>query len=148
MITLEDNLDRLAEELQNQILSDAQKVYSEKVIENFTHPKNVGRMNVSDAAASVKGHCGDTLEIYLIIRDKKIEDIKFFTDGCGTTVACGSITTQLVKGKVIKDALNISPAYIIEELEGLPEEYVHCAILSAITLYKAIAEYLIMRQMY
>jgi nitrogen fixation NifU-like protein len=116
------NLDKFAQDLQKFILEEARKIYSEKVIEAFMQPKNVGRMNDPDGAAVVKGLCGDPMEIYLAINDDKIAKALFFTDGCGPTVACGSITTELAKGRTIKEALKISPSNVIDALDGLPEE--------------------------
>lgn len=125
------------------IIEDARKKYSDWVVENFMHPKNVGRMNDPDGSAFIKGLCGDTLEIYLEIRDDRITKALFFAEGCGATVACGSVTTELAKGKNIKEVLRISPADIIDALRGLPEENLHCAILAASTLHKAVADYLL-----
>jgi len=137
------NIDEFAQKLQESILEDAKKRYSEKVIQLWLEPKNLGRMNDPDGAAVVKGLCGDTTEIYLSIRNDKIYDASFFTDGCGPTIACGSTVTELVKGKSIEDALKLSPANIIDALDGLPEESIHCAILAVNTLHKAIADYLL-----
>ena len=93
--------------------------------------------------AEITGSCGDTMEFYIRVEDGKIQDVKFYTDGCGTTIACGSVTTQIAKGKGLEDALGIMGQDIIDELEGLPEDHHHCARLSAETLQKAISNYLI-----
>lgn len=142
-----DGFEKLIEELQESIDEDARKYYSEKTIQYFTHPINVGRMNDPDGAAILKGVCGDSMEMYLIISENKITKACFYTeDGCGVTVACGSIATKLAEGRSLKDALRISPAEIIEELDGLPAENIHCAILATSTLHKALADYLLRRQ--
>ncbi|RPJ09868.1 MAG: iron-sulfur cluster assembly scaffold protein [Spirochaetaceae bacterium] len=107
------------------------------------NPVNVGRMNDPMAAAWNKGPCGDTMEMFLAIRDKTIIEACFFTDGCGATYACGSLATLLVKNRSINDALGISPKEIIDKLENLPADHHHCAILAASTLYKAIADYML-----
>ncbi|ODS35648.1 MAG: hypothetical protein A7316_00655 [Candidatus Altiarchaeales archaeon WOR_SM1_86-2] len=138
-----DKLDKFARDLQEAILKDEKKKYSEKVVQLWLNPENVRRMTDPDGAALMKGVCGDTVEIYLSIRNNKIYDASFFTDGCGPTVACGSLVTELVKGKSIEDALKLSPASIIDALDGLPEENIHCAILAINTLHKAIADYLL-----
>ena len=137
------DFDHLVNKLQKCVIRDAGKIYSEQVIKQFTHPQNVGRMNDPDGAAAIKGPCGDTVEIYLIIKNDEITESLFFTDGCAATIACGSITTQLVKGKTINEVLKISPADIIEELGELPGENLHCAILTVSTLHKAVADYLL-----
>ena len=138
-----DKLDKFAQGLQESILEDAKKRYSEKVVQLWLEPKNIGRMNDPDGAAVVKGLCGDTIEIYLSIKQDKIYDVLFFTEGCAPIIACGSMVTELVKSKSIGDALKISPDIIIDALCGLPKENIHCAILAVNTLHKAIADYLL-----
>ena len=143
---MNNDFDKIAKELQESLTEDAKKVYSEQTIEYFMNPKNLGRMNDPDGASVVKGLCGDTVEMYLVVKDEKISEILFFTDGCGPTIACGSAATELVKGKSINDALKISPAEIIDKLGDLPEQSIHCAILAVNTLHKAIADYLLKKQ--
>ena len=140
------DFDKIAKGLQELVLEEARKVYSEKTIEVLKEPKNVGRMIDPDGGALLRGVCGDTMEIYLIIKDDIITDAKFFTDGCGATVACGSVAAELVKGKSIEGALKISPGNIVDELDGLPEANIHCAILAVNTLFRAIANYLLKKQ--
>jgi nitrogen fixation NifU-like protein len=142
------DLEKLANELQKAIDEDARNTYTEEVIQHSSHPKNLGRMNDPDGSASIKGLCGDTMEIYLTITSETIIDARFYTDGCGVTLACGSVATELVKGKSISDVLMISPADIIYALKKLPEENLHCAILSVSTLHKALADYLLRRLTY
>lgn len=131
--------DRLAEELQRQILEQERAVYSAKVLEEAHNPKNVGRMPQPDAWAIVHGWCGDTMEIYLRLDGDKIERATFMTDGCGSTVACGSVLTQMVQGRSLEEANQIQPDDLIAALGGLPEESVHCAELTVNTLREAIA---------
>jgi len=102
-----------------------------------------GRMNDPSSSAYIKGLCGDEMEFYLVIKDGVIEDIKFYTEGCGYTLACGAITAHLAYRKAIDDALWISPRLIKESLKGLPEEHKHCCILAVSTLHRAIADYLL-----
>jgi nitrogen fixation NifU-like protein len=106
-------------------------------------PINVGRMNDPTGAAWIKGLCGDTMEIYLVINGDTIMEALFHTDGCAATYACGSLVTELAQGKSVAEALGISPKMIIDALAGLPEDHRHCAILAASTLHKAIADYLL-----
>ncbi len=106
-------------------------------------PVNVGRMNDPTGAAWIKGLCGDTMEMYLVVEDGVITDALFFTDGCGATLACGSFATEFAKGKTAAEALGLSPKAIIDGLAGLPADHRHCAILAASTLHKAIADYLL-----
>ena len=145
---MDSDLEKLANELQKAIDEDARNTYTEEVIQYSSHPKNLGKMNDPDGSASIKGLCGDTMEIYLTITSETVIDARFNTDGCGVTLACGSVATELVKGKSITDVLMISPADIIYALKKLPEENLHCAILSVSTLHKALADYLLRRLMY
>jgi len=107
------------------------------------NPINVGRMNDPTCAAWLKGICGDTMEVYLTIEDKTITDAKFHTNGCSSTFACGSVITELAEGRNIYDALKITPYEVIAQLRQLPEDHHHCAVLAVMTLYKALADYML-----
>jgi nitrogen fixation NifU-like protein len=133
------DFDRLVEELQRQVLEDARTVYSDKVIEAFCNPKNLGRMPEPDGKGVVKGWCGDTMEIYLGLDGERIKEASFMTDGCGPSVACGSILTTIVHGMSLDEAAEIRPEDLLKALDGLPEESVHCAELAVSTLRQAIA---------
>ena len=135
------DFDKVIEELQASIIEEARKIYPEKVIESWLEPKNTGKMDNPDGFARITGPCGDTTEISLNVRDGIIIDAKFMTDGCASTIACGSICAELAKGKNIKDALSISQEVILENLGGLPKEDVHCALLASNTLQQAIRNY-------
>jgi nitrogen fixation NifU-like protein len=117
-------------------------IYPQEIVSLAKNPKFFGRMNDPTSSAYIKGPCGDEMEFYLVIKDRIIEDIKFYTEGCISTVVCGSITAQLSLGKSIEEALRISPAQVIQTLSGLPKEQCHCSILAVSALYKAIADYL------
>ena len=132
------DFDRFVEELQQQILEDARTVYSDKVIEEFYHPKNLGRMSEPDAHGRVRGWCGDTIEIYLRLDGETIKEITFMADGCGLGVACGSMLTAMVQGMSLQEAGKIEPQDLLAVLDGLPEESVHCAELAVSTLQEAI----------
>jgi len=135
--------DNFYDKIQAMLDREMEKFYSKKMIEYYKNPVNIGRMEDHDGTAVVKGGCGDTMEMFLRIEKEVIKEIKFFTDGCGVTLACGSAITELVEGKTIHDALKISPHDLIDELGGLPRDGIHCAILSASTLHQAIADYLL-----
>lgn len=102
-----------------------------------------GRMNDPTSSAYLKGLCGDEMEFYLVIKDGVIEEVKFYTEGCGYTVACGAITAHFIWKKSIDDALWISPRLIKESIQGLPEDHKHCCILAVSAVYRAIANYLL-----
>ncbi len=143
---MDKKFEKLGNELQELVDAETRKIYSEKVIQYFTQHENMGRLNDPDGSAYIKGPCGDSMEMYLAIADDSISEVRFFTDGCVPTIACGSAATKLVKGRHIKDAMKIAPADIINALDGLPEWNLHCAILATTTLYKALADYLLRKQ--
>ncbi|NQU18031.1 MAG: iron-sulfur cluster assembly scaffold protein [Candidatus Saganbacteria bacterium] len=118
-------------------------IYPEAILSIAKKAKHIGRMNGPDASAYVKGPCGDEMEFYLVINKGQIEDVKFYTDGCISTIVCGEITADLVIGKTLDGALGISPKQIKDKLTGLPQEKSHCSILAVTTLYRAIANYLL-----
>lgn len=124
-------------------MHDDESLYPEDLIVMAKEPKYFGRMNAPTSSAYIKGPCGDEMEFYLGIKDKIINDIKFYTEGCIATRVCGSVTAQLALGKSMEEALGISPKEIIGLLNGLPENHSHCSILAVSTLYKAIADYLL-----
>jgi len=102
-----------------------------------------GRLNDPSSAASIRGLCGDEIEIYLVIDDGVITDVKYYTEGCEHTRVCGQAVARRAKGKALLDALAISPRDIIASEECLPVDGRHCAILAVSTLYRAIADYLL-----
>ncbi|MDD4017382.1 MAG: iron-sulfur cluster assembly scaffold protein [Kiritimatiellae bacterium] len=102
-----------------------------------------GRMNDPTAAATITGPCGDTMEVYLVVRDDVIREIKYHTDGCGNTRSCGHAIACRALGRNVTDALSISAGELIRSGECQPAEGRHCAILAVSTLYRAIADYLL-----
>jgi nitrogen fixation NifU-like protein len=137
----ETDFDRLVAELQQQIDEQERALYSAKVIEEAHNPKNLGRMAGSDAYGIVHGWCGDTMEVYLRLNGDRIREATFMTDGCGPSVACGSMLTKMLTGMSSDEASEITPENLIAALDGLPEESLHCAELAVSTLREAIANY-------
>jgi nitrogen fixation NifU-like protein len=135
---MSSELDKALEEIQKELWAD----YSETVIEHAQKPRNVGRIPNADGSASVTGPCGDTMEIWLKVSEGKIKEAKFWTDGCGTTIAAGSMITEMAKGKSVIEAAKIRSQGVLKALGGLPEDSVHCALLAANTLNAAIKDYL------
>jgi nitrogen fixation NifU-like protein len=117
--------------------------YPRKVVELINNQQYFGRMNDPVSSSYLKGPCGDAMEFYLVIDKDKITEIKYYTEGCQTTRACAAMAATLASGKTIKEALSISAGEIIAKLKGLPEDHLHCSILSVSTLYRAIADYLL-----
>jgi len=132
-----DDIDKIAQTLQEAILEG----YSEKFKQEFSNPKNIGKIENTDSQVSITGVCGDTIEMYLAIKDERIDDIKFMTDGCGATIACASYVARAVKGKTIEDALQMKPKGVDSYFEGLPQESKHCAKLAIDTLKAALNGY-------
>lgn len=137
----DDVLDRTVAEIQEAILNDARKIYSEKVIDHFLHPRNAGGIENADGFAKVTGPCGDSMYLFLRVDGGKIVETRFMTDGCASTIACGSMITELAKGKTVAEDLKITELDVIHALEGLPESSIHCAVLAANTLKEAIGNY-------
>ena len=102
-----------------------------------------GRMNDASGAAYVKGLCGDEMEFCIVIVNNIVTEIKYYTDGCVFTKACGATAARLALKRPIPEVLRISPQQIVEELRGLPQNYIHCSILAVSALHKAIADYLL-----
>ena len=117
--------------------------YPQEVINLLNNPKFFGRMNDPTASSYLKGPCGDSMEFYLVIEDKKISDIKYYTDGCGATRACAAMVAYLAYGRTVSEALSISAGEVARRLKGLPDDHLHCSILAVSTLYRAIADYLL-----
>jgi len=130
------------DDLQALVMADARKIYSETVIDHAMNPRNLGTKPDADGYARVTGPCGDTMEVWLKVKSNTITDINFMTDGCGPSIAAGSMVTELAKGKSIGEAIKISQQDVLNALVGLPEESEHCALLSADTLKTAIRDYL------
>lgn len=104
-----------------------------------------GRMNDPSASALLKGPCGDEMEFYLVIRDGRIEDVRYYTEGCGSTRRCAAAVARRAKGATMLDALALNPRDVIAAEPDLPAEGRHCAILAVSTLYRAIADHLLQR---
>ncbi|SPF52081.1 scaffold protein [Candidatus Desulfosporosinus infrequens] len=117
-------------------------MYSEKVMDHFTNPRNVGEIENPDGVGEVgNAKCGDIMRIYLDVEGDIIKDVKFKTFGCGAAVATSSMVTEMVKGKTLDEAMVISNAAVAEALGGLPPAKMHCSNLAADALHAAIVNY-------
>jgi nitrogen fixation NifU-like protein len=130
------------DKLEEYVMADMRSTYTETVIDHAMNPRNVGSIQDAEGFASITGPCGDTMEIWLKVGHNAIKDATFWTDGCGTSIAAGSMVTELAKGKTISSALKITQQDVLDVLGGLPEESTHCALLAANTLKEAIKDYL------
>jgi len=104
-----------------------------------------GRMNDPSGASCLRGPCGDEMEFYLDIEEDRIRDIKYYTDGCEATKACGALTARLAKGRKIEEALCVSAGEIMKKIKDLPEANSHCPILAVSSFYRAVADHLLRR---
>jgi nitrogen fixation NifU-like protein len=134
------------ENFQELVKQEMRKVYSEAAIEHGMNPRNLGELEDADGFAKVTGPCGDTMEMWLSVKDGTIAQVTFLTDGCGTSLASGSMTTELAKGKSIAEARKISQENVLDALGGLPEESQHCALLASNALKEAIKDYLAIKR--
>ena len=134
------------EQFEELIKEQMRKIYSETVIDHAMNPRNLGDMEDADGFARVTGPCGDTMEIWLRAKNGNLIDATFLTDGCGTSVASGSMVTEMAKGKNVTEAQKISQQDVLTALDGLPEESQHCALLAANTLKEAIRNYQAMKK--
>jgi nitrogen fixation NifU-like protein len=117
-------------------------VYSDKVMDHFMHPRNVGEIENADGVGEVGNPvCGDMMTFYIKVDNNHLSDVKFKTFGCGAAIAVSSITSEMAKGKTIEEARQITPELVAKELEGLPKNKFHCSNLGAQALNKAIDDY-------
>jgi nitrogen fixation NifU-like protein len=117
-------------------------MYSEKVLDHFKNPRNVGEIEDADGVGTVGNPvCGDMMSVYIKVKDDRIEDVKFKTFGCGAAIATTSMTTELAKGKTLDEAMKITREKVADELDGLPPVKMHCSNLAADALHEAVKDY-------
>lgn len=117
-------------------------MYTEKVLDHFANPRNVGEIEQADGVGTVgNAKCGDIMQIYLKVEDDIIVDVKFKTFGCGAAIATSSVATEMVKGKTVDEALEISNKAVVEALDGLPAQKIHCSLLAEEAIHAAIEDY-------
>jgi nitrogen fixation protein NifU and related proteins len=117
-------------------------MYSDKVMEHFSNPRNVGELSDPDGIGEVgNATCGDIMRMYIKVKDDRIEDIRFKTFGCGAAIATSSMATEMVKGMTLEEAMQLTNREVAEALGGLPPVKMHCSNLAADALHKAIEDY-------
>ena len=117
-------------------------LYSEKVMDHFRNPTNLGKMDDADGIGEVgNAKCGDIMKMYIKVKDGIIEDVKFNTFGCGSAIASSSMATEMIKGKSIDDALELSNKAVVEALDGLPTHKIHCSVLAEEAVKAAVKDY-------
>ena len=117
-------------------------LYTETVMDHFTHPRNVGEIPDADGVGEVgNAKCGDIMKMYLKIKDDRIEDVKFETFGCGSAIASSSMATEMIKGKTIEEALAVTNKQVVDALGGLPAYKLHCSVLAEESIKAAVKNY-------
>lgn len=117
-------------------------LYSEKVMDHFRNPRNVGKLDDADGVGEVgNARCGDIMKIYIKVDDGIITDVKFNTFGCGSAIASSSMATEMIKGKPISQALELTNKAVAEALDGLPAHKLHCSVLAEEAIRSAIKDY-------
>ncbi len=117
-------------------------LYSDKVMDHFANPRNVGEIADADGVGEVgNAKCGDIMKIYLKIKDNVIEDVKFETFGCASAIASSSMATELIKGKTVEEALAVTNKQVVDELDGLPAHKLHCSVLAEEAIKSAVKDY-------
>ena len=117
-------------------------LYTETVMDHFTHPRNVGEIPDADGVGEVgNAKCGDIMKMYLKIKDNRIEDAKFETFGCGSAIASSSMATELIKGKTVEEALAVTNKQVVDALGGLPAYKLHCSVLAEESIKAAVKNY-------
>lgn len=116
--------------------------YSDKVMDHFQHPRNVGEIEDADGVGEIGNPvCGDIMKMYIKVSDGVITDAKFKTFGCGSAIATSSIATEMIKGHTIEEALKLSNKAVVEALDGLPTHKIHCSVLAEQAIKAAVADY-------
>jgi len=143
---LETNMTDEFDELEKQIMAAMKEIYTETVIDHAMNPRNIDKIPNPDGFGSATSTCGETMEIRLKAKDGRITDAAFWTNGCSTTIACGSTATETIKGEDVAQALAIKQSDILEALGGLPESNHHCALLAASAVKAAVKDYIAIRK--
>ena len=117
-------------------------LYSDKVMDHFQHPRNVGKLDDADGIGEVgNAKCGDIMRMYIKVKDDVITDCKFNTFGCGSAIASSSMATEMIKGKPVSEALELSNKAVVEALDGLPAHKIHCSVLAEEAVRAAVKDY-------
>ena len=117
-------------------------IYTDKVMDHFTNPRNVGEIEGADGVGEVgNAKCGDIMKIYIKVEDNVIQDVKFKTYGCGSAIASSSMATEMIKGKTVQEALNLTNKAVAEALDGLPPVKMHSSVLAEQAIKKALQDY-------
>ena len=137
-----NDFDAFVNQLQDQIFEETRSAYGQVAYERWRSPRYVGKLDEADGAAAVKGSCGDTIEIYLKFKGDAVSRASFTTDGCGSSLVCGSFAAETAIGKRPEEILDVTGETILHILGGLPDEDRHCAFLAVDALHQAVDDYM------
>lgn len=140
---MENELERFVGNLQTQILEETRLAYGDEALERWQNPLYNGSIEHADGYACVTGRCHDTMEIFLKFQDEKVLAARFRTNGCASSMVCGSFAAEMAQGKGPDELLEVTGEAILKRLGGLPKEEAHCAFLAAETLQEALHDYMI-----
>jgi len=136
-----DSFTEMVKHLQKKIEDDEKTIYSQKVINEYKNPTNFGFIKNPDGTGRIKGSCGDSMRIDLKIKSGEIFESRFWTDGCGASIACGNMLCKIIKGKTIEEASEIKYQDLLSALDSLPKENIHCSVLAIDTLHNSLESY-------
>jgi len=134
------------EEIQTRIFGNIRAAYNDTVADHAIRPRRAGSLPNPDGFASVHSDCGECMEMWLKVRDNRVADITFWTDGCAATIACGSMAAEIAAGKNVADLLHLDYMEIVNGLDGLPEGNYHCAELAVNAIKTAVKDYLALQR--
>jgi NifU-like protein involved in Fe-S cluster formation len=141
-----DNFDTFLENLQERIFDETREAFGEAGFQRWRNPLYRGPLDAPDSHARVTGKCGDTMQIFLKLKNDRVCDAAYLTDGCGSSTVCGSFAAEMAIGKTSDELVGVTGDAILEKLGRFPEEDLHCAFLAAETLQEALGRYMIARQ--
>jgi nitrogen fixation NifU-like protein len=139
---MNNDLDSFVDQLQEQIFEETREAFGEKVYQRWRQPLYMQAMDSPDGHANLRGECGDSIEIFLKFASNRVTQASFLTDGCATSVVCGSFAAEMALGKTTDELLDIDGKVILNELGGLPAENEHCAHLAAESLHAALDDFM------
>jgi nitrogen fixation NifU-like protein len=135
-----DRFEKLMDDIQTAIEGEEARVFSPTVLREARTPSNLRAMEGADGCSSRTGACGDTMEFFIMLDGERIADASFLTDGCGATVACGSMLTKMAKGMTTDEAMGTDDTSLLRALDGLPDENLHCARLAVAAMHRAVVD--------
>jgi nitrogen fixation NifU-like protein len=139
----DQEFDALINKIQNEVFTEARNALGEKGFDRWRNPKYCGVMQGADSHARLKGSCGDTMEMYIRVKDDRLEEVSYFTDGCSSSSIAGSFTAEMATGRTFEEVLDLTGADVLQVIGTFPEAEEHCAHLAVTTLKEAVNSFLV-----